>query len=159
MQKHPLPLRMGILGFGIHNGATCTKDPLGATSNLFLHHNLNNPVLICLPLNFNQIIHHSLGSNICHLFCSSRTSGIHQYHTRMVMQGAAREGTWVQSLPCLVCIELSINGVTIKIGEVKSFSLLMVWQLFSGEPLFSHSELMKGEKLYVFPDVHSPDLL
>ncbi|XP_061978998.1 uncharacterized protein LOC133699664 isoform X1 [Populus nigra] len=32
-------------------------------------------------------------------------------------------------------------------------------KLFSGEPLFSHSELMKGEKLYVFPDVHSPELL
>ncbi|KAJ6925318.1 hypothetical protein NC651_009855 [Populus alba x Populus x berolinensis] len=32
-------------------------------------------------------------------------------------------------------------------------------KLFSGEPLFSHSELMKGEKVYVFPDVHSPELL
>lgn len=32
-------------------------------------------------------------------------------------------------------------------------------KLFCGEPLFSHSELMKGEKLYVFPDVHSPELL
>ncbi|KAJ6715655.1 INTEGRATOR COMPLEX SUBUNIT 9 [Salix viminalis] len=32
-------------------------------------------------------------------------------------------------------------------------------KLFSGEPLFSHPELMKGEKLYVFPDVNSPELL
>ena len=52
-----------------------------------------------------------------------------------------------------------MNGVTIKLGEVNFFSLLMVWQLFSGEPLFSHPELIKGEKLYVFPDVNSPELL
>ncbi|CAK7350106.1 unnamed protein product [Dovyalis caffra] len=31
-------------------------------------------------------------------------------------------------------------------------------KLFSGEPLFSHFELMKQKKLYVFPAVHSPEL-
>ncbi|XP_020539093.1 integrator complex subunit 9 isoform X2 [Jatropha curcas] len=32
-------------------------------------------------------------------------------------------------------------------------------KLFSGEPLFSHIELMKGKKLHVFPDLHSPNLI
>lgn len=32
-------------------------------------------------------------------------------------------------------------------------------QLFSGEPLFSHIELIKGKKLHVFPAIHSPNLM
>ncbi|XP_065875635.1 uncharacterized protein [Euphorbia lathyris] len=32
-------------------------------------------------------------------------------------------------------------------------------KLFSGEPLFSHVELMKQKKLHVFPAVHSPDAI
>ncbi|EEF42006.1 conserved hypothetical protein [Ricinus communis] len=32
-------------------------------------------------------------------------------------------------------------------------------KLFSGEPLFSHVELMKDKKLHVFPAVHSPNLI
>ncbi|KAJ9176324.1 hypothetical protein P3X46_011649 [Hevea brasiliensis] len=32
-------------------------------------------------------------------------------------------------------------------------------KLFSGEPLYSHIELMKGKKLYVFPAIHSPNLI
>jgi hypothetical protein len=49
------------------------------------------------------------------------------------------------------CLEiLELNDLT---------SLLVMLQLFAGEALFGHVELLKEGKLFVFPHLHSKGLL